>query len=75
MKITGKINCEKCNSEMKWEYIVPQNVNSRKIEVERINKEIYRPNKITKENNIYTFSMVCNDCGRRNIFQYDSSTN
>lgn len=70
MKLTGKINCENCNTELEWEYIIPQHVLSNRFIVERINTDIYSASKISRnEDNTYTLSIVCNECGRRNIFK------
>lgn len=70
MKLTGKINCENCNTELEWEYIVPQHALSNRFVVEMINTEICSANKISRnEDNTYTLSVICNKCGRRNIFK------
>lgn len=70
MKLTGKINCENCNTELEWEYIVPQHISARQFVVERINTEIYSANKISKnEDNTFTLSIICKECGTRNIFK------
>ena len=70
MKLIGKIKCENCNTELEWEYIVPQHVFSNRFVVEKINTKIYSANKISRnEDNIYTLSIVCNECGKRNIFK------
>lgn len=35
MKLSGKINCENCNTELEWEYIVPQHALSNRFVVEK----------------------------------------
>mgnify|MGYP004499210099 CR=1 FL=1 len=70
MKLIGKIKCENCNTELEWEYIVPQHVFSNRFVVEKINTKIYSANKISRnEDNIYTLSIVCNKYRKRNIFK------
>ena len=73
MKLTGKINCENCNTELEWEYIVPQHARSNRFVVEIINTEVYSANKISRnEDDTYTLSVTCKKCGRRNIFKSNS---
>lgn len=73
MKILGNIKCERCNSNLEWEYIVPQNINSRRIEVERIDTSVYHPSKIQRnDDNSYTLKLECRNCNHVNIFNTKS---
>lgn len=69
MKISGMIKYERCNSNLEWEYIVPQNINSRRIEVERIDTSVYHPIKIKRnDDNSYILKLECRNCNYVNIF-------
>lgn len=71
MKLTGSINCKKCNKTLEWEYIVPQNIYSPKLSVEIINTKIYHPNRLVDSENKYLFEIQCKNCDFVNRFEVD----
>ena len=46
MKISGNIICEKCKNNIEWEYIIPQHISSKQLQIEIINSELHHPNKV-----------------------------
>lgn len=73
MKISGNIECEKCKSKIGWEYIVPQHISSRVIDVEMIDNRLAHPTKIEKKDDTtYIFKVRCKKCDAINLFEVKS---
>ena len=75
MKISGNIICEKCKNNIEWEYIVPQHISSKQLQVEIINSELHHPNKVKRiDNTKYIFNVRCKKCDTQNFFEIESDT-
>ena len=73
MKITGSCFCQKCNSLINWEYIIPQKISTSTFAVEVENKNLHHPNKIKQiDNETYLFNVRCRNCDYLNKFEVKS---
>jgi hypothetical protein len=71
MLISGEITCSKCNNIIEWEYLVPQRLSSRTLQVDKLDKSKVRPTKLSKtDTNEYTFECRCKKCDALNRFTY-----
>lgn len=69
MKIQGKFNCERCNSIINWEYIIPRYYTNPVVEM--INKDLLHPSKDFKiKNDEYCLEFYCPSCGYRNVINH-----
>ena len=73
MLITGTFKCSKCNSNIDWEYIVPQKLGVEPLQAERLNKDKVQPYKHHRvSENEYLFRVRCKHCDALNEFTYYS---
>lgn len=73
MLITGTLKCSKCNSNIDWEYIVPQKLGVEPLQAERLNEDKVHPYKHHRiSENEYLFRVRCKHCDALNEFTFYS---
>lgn len=73
MLITDTLKCSKCNSNIDWEYIVPQKLRVEPLQAERLkdNKSHpYKHHRISEKE--YLLKVRCKHCDTLNEFTYYS---